>query len=185
MSRLWDMGFHKCQPPLALAFMSVIPEGNLLLPSPFCQSFPNQRACQARPEGTGAFRPLNSSPQTNPASAAGRRPRQAGRGFIPGTKGRVPHPFRAACGKVGRRHRYSCNFASNGFTLSTCWVLGPGGERLTEYAATDGWRSLDDVPSKSESQFGGPSLPRFLCKCALLQFLPSSNPLNLPPFRCR
>ena len=33
---------------------------------------------------------------------------------------------------------FSCNFAANGFTLTTSWVLGPGGEQVTEYAVSGG-----------------------------------------------
>ena len=38
---------------------------------------------------------------------------------------------------------FSCNFASNGFTPATSWVLGPGGDQVTEYAvsgATSTWQ---------------------------------------------
>ena len=33
---------------------------------------------------------------------------------------------------------FSCNFAANGFTPTTSWVLGPGGEQVTEYAVSGG-----------------------------------------------
>ena len=33
---------------------------------------------------------------------------------------------------------FSCNFSTNGFTLNTSWVLGPGGEQVTEYAVSSG-----------------------------------------------
>ena len=28
---------------------------------------------------------------------------------------------------------FSCNFATNGFAANTSWILGPGGEQVTEY----------------------------------------------------
>jgi len=31
---------------------------------------------------------------------------------------------------------FSCNFATNGFKANTSWVLGPGGEQVTEYSVT-------------------------------------------------
>ena len=31
---------------------------------------------------------------------------------------------------------FSCNFATNGFTPTTSYVLGPGGEQVTEYAVS-------------------------------------------------
>ena len=71
------VGYHKYQPALAflavipagnlllvfaLAFLAVIPAGNLLLP----------HSCTARtPEGAVAFRPLNTAPKMKRASAPG------------------------------------------------------------------------------------------------------------------
>ena len=31
---------------------------------------------------------------------------------------------------------FSCNFAANGFTPTSSYVLGPGGEQVTEYAVS-------------------------------------------------
>ena len=31
---------------------------------------------------------------------------------------------------------FSCNFSTNGFAANTSWVLGPGGEQVTEYSVT-------------------------------------------------
>ena len=33
---------------------------------------------------------------------------------------------------------FSCNFAPSNFTVTTSWVLGPGGEQVTEYSVTGG-----------------------------------------------
>ena len=33
---------------------------------------------------------------------------------------------------------FSCNFATNGFTPTASYVLGPGGEQVTEYAVSGG-----------------------------------------------
>ena len=38
----------------------------------------------------------------------------------------------------GSLQSLSCNFSSNGFTTNTSWVLGPGGEQVTEYAVSGG-----------------------------------------------
>ena len=34
----------------------------------------------------------------------------------------------------------SCNFATNGFTLNTSWVLDPSGEQVTEYDGSGNWK---------------------------------------------
>ncbi len=36
----------------------------------------------------------------------------------------------------GRLSSFSCNFATNGYSTTTSWVLGPGGEQVTEYAVS-------------------------------------------------
>ena len=36
----------------------------------------------------------------------------------------------------GSLSSFSCNFSSNGFLANTSWVLGPGGEQVTEYAVS-------------------------------------------------
>ncbi len=49
---------------------------------------------------------------------------------------------------------FSCNFSTNGFTLNTSWVLGPGGEHVTEYAVSSGastWKHTAGVPADRSS----------------------------------
>ncbi|MGA9071154.1 MAG: hypothetical protein WB424_12905, partial [Terracidiphilus sp.] len=36
----------------------------------------------------------------------------------------------------GSLSSFSCNFSTNGFLANTSWVLGPGGEQVTEYAVS-------------------------------------------------
>jgi len=38
----------------------------------------------------------------------------------------------------GSMASFSCNFASSNFTTGTSWVLGPGGEQVTEYSVSGG-----------------------------------------------
>ena len=38
----------------------------------------------------------------------------------------------------GSLSTFSCNFSSNGYQTTTSWVLGPGGEQVTEYAVSGG-----------------------------------------------
>jgi len=38
----------------------------------------------------------------------------------------------------GSLSSFSCNFSSNGFQTTTSWVLGPGGEQVTEYSVSVG-----------------------------------------------
>jgi len=39
---------------------------------------------------------------------------------------------------AGSLTSFSCNFASNGYSTTKSWVLGPGGEQVTEYAVAAG-----------------------------------------------
>ena len=38
----------------------------------------------------------------------------------------------------GSLSTFNCNFASNGFATTASWVLGPGGEQVTEYSVSSG-----------------------------------------------
>jgi RHS repeat-associated protein len=53
----------------------------------------------------------------------------------------------------GSLSQFSCNFATNGFTPTTSWVLGPGGQQITELTVSGGTTAW-----KHTNVFGGQGL---------------------------
>jgi len=49
------------------------------------------------------------------------------------------------CIAKGSLTSFSCNFATNGFAATTSWVLGPGGEQVTEYVVSGALFSITRV----------------------------------------
>jgi YD repeat-containing protein len=47
----------------------------------------------------------------------------------------------------GSLSSFSCNFASNGYATTSSYVLGPGGEQVTEYNGTGAWQHTNAFTS--------------------------------------